>query len=67
MKLVVVTWKSLRVLGQKVATMTPGRGHHAHSDGTVYKGATILHHDAATATILYDDGGRGRAHGQAPA
>jgi hypothetical protein len=26
-------------------------------DGTVYKGATILHHDAATATILYDDGG----------
>ncbi len=27
------------------------------NDGTVYKGATILHHDAATATILYDDGG----------
>jgi hypothetical protein len=27
------------------------------TDGTVYKGATILHHDAATATILYDDGG----------
>jgi hypothetical protein len=26
-------------------------------DGTVYKGATILHHDAATATILYNDGG----------
>jgi hypothetical protein len=27
------------------------------NDGTVYKGATILHHDVATATILYDDGG----------
>jgi hypothetical protein len=27
------------------------------NDGTVYKGATILHHDAATATLLYDDGG----------
>ncbi len=27
------------------------------NDGTVYKGATILHHDAATATILFDDGG----------
>jgi len=26
-------------------------------DGTIYKGATILQHDAATATILYDDGG----------
>ena len=27
------------------------------SDGKVYKGATILKHDAATATILYADGG----------
>jgi hypothetical protein len=27
------------------------------ADGTIYKGATILQHDAATATILDDDGG----------
>jgi len=27
------------------------------TDGTVYKNATILHHDAATVTILYADGG----------